>query len=456
MLFGQEKTVKTGFTLIEILVVMLVIGVLASVAVPWYQHAVMKSRFGTVAASAKALLQAQEVYYLSRGTYATHPEDLDVSMPQDSSQVEISLGVEPDYKFVVAHHTKNPNVRYVMYQLHSDNFSNNIHCEAKTGDEEANWLCADELDGLKIGNGSISGQGYTAYILEGKPSDGSFSTVPITYYNTSNLIVTHGGRCEANTQGGCSNSSFTGSTCVGGSAQGCQHSEFTDSTCQGQGRGKNASSTVCGYSTFDNSTCYNESGDGFVCGRSDYVSNSACYSNATGGCGHATYSNNSYCYAESPTSCEASTFANSTCIADGTGGCEGSSFTDSTCYAKSAGSSNKRACGSGSTYDHSTCYNQSNAMYGCGAASYTNGSSCYSNTTGGCGGKSTFSGGSSCYGNGSGACGSNTYSDGSVCYANVSGACNSNTYKDTSYCSGKFCPKGSPRSDGTIRTAEGE
>ncbi len=70
-----------GFTLIELIVVVLIIGILAAVAVPQYQSAVYRSRFATVKNLVKSIDDAQEVYYLANGEYADAWSKLDVELP---------------------------------------------------------------------------------------------------------------------------------------------------------------------------------------------------------------------------------------------------------------------------------------------------------------------------------------------------------------------------------------
>ena len=71
-----------AFTLIEVLIVVLIIGILAAIAVPQYQKAVIKSRLYALVPIVHSLRVAQENYYLNHGRYADSLEELDITPPE--------------------------------------------------------------------------------------------------------------------------------------------------------------------------------------------------------------------------------------------------------------------------------------------------------------------------------------------------------------------------------------
>ncbi len=102
--FGNDvaREYLRGFTLIEILVVVLIIGILSAIALPQYEMAVAKTRASQILVRMNALKTGVVSYFLANGVY---PEDvtlLDVDLysnakrvgKTDISQVETHVGVE--------------------------------------------------------------------------------------------------------------------------------------------------------------------------------------------------------------------------------------------------------------------------------------------------------------------------------------------------------------------------
>ena len=85
---------NAGFMLIELLVVVLIIGILAAVALPQYEKAVMKSRMSSLWPLLKSIKDAQEVYYMANGSYTDDLTKLDVSIPNGDIRSIPTMGIE--------------------------------------------------------------------------------------------------------------------------------------------------------------------------------------------------------------------------------------------------------------------------------------------------------------------------------------------------------------------------
>ena len=81
-----------GFTLVEIMLALVVVGVLAAVALPAYQQAVQKGRRSDAIAMLTAVQQAQERWRANRTGYAANLSDLGFSSGQSpKGYYEIAL-----------------------------------------------------------------------------------------------------------------------------------------------------------------------------------------------------------------------------------------------------------------------------------------------------------------------------------------------------------------------------
>lgn len=71
-----KRGAVTGFTLIELMIVVVIIGVLATIAVPTYQDYVINSQRSAAKSALQEALNRQERFYTSNNNYATNMTNL--------------------------------------------------------------------------------------------------------------------------------------------------------------------------------------------------------------------------------------------------------------------------------------------------------------------------------------------------------------------------------------------
>ncbi|MBR4591947.1 MAG: hypothetical protein IKO35_01915, partial [Elusimicrobiaceae bacterium] len=426
--------------LVELLVVVLIIGVLASVALPLYQNAVDKSRWARLVSPARSIANAEEAIHMSQGKYTTAKEDLVVSLPTDSD-LSYSLYTTENgdaANFVRVESSKLDDVRLARYYSENGAESDMVFCEAKSGNGRAEKLCGKLLKGAEM---STTDDGYKAYLIEGQnacmsggmPYDGA--TGVCGWIDTVGQTVNSGGVCIAQSDGmmasmmgqptPCSNTIINdGGECRAEArgSYGCGGSQIYDGGICTAAVDSNGCS---GVHIYDGGVCTEEEG-AYGCSGAQIDAGGVCNGNTwMSGCRGATISG--ICNGIGDMTCTSSTIeSGGVCNGDGQGACSGYADLgyismgmgpqfEQPLVVKSGGTCNGNAAGACSGPRYGDSY--SNYPY---LALFESGSVCNGNASGSCSGK---------------------FQAGAKCYANVAGACIGD-YSEGGCCVGANCPSG--------------
>ena len=148
---------KKGFTLIEMLVVVLIIGILAAVALPQYKTALLKSRLGAAIPIADAIKLGAEMDFAENRQLTDSTADLPIAPPascgRDSGGMVVCPNVYLDLStsgtsydvLVLVPNRANAEAGYRVWLNVPPNEANGNagrrECWAKTGDKNSTAVC---------------------------------------------------------------------------------------------------------------------------------------------------------------------------------------------------------------------------------------------------------------------------------------------------------------------------
>ena len=139
-----------GFTLIELMVVVLIIGILSAVALPQYQKAVEHARAAEALTLMAAVSESLQRYHSQYDAWPTTPTKLDVEIPKNTSCPSSHLGgkhycLELSNGTVSAIRKKDNTVIYTLKTTITPNaegtYTTKRQCVPASGNTEGQGYC---------------------------------------------------------------------------------------------------------------------------------------------------------------------------------------------------------------------------------------------------------------------------------------------------------------------------
>lgn len=146
---------KVGFTLVELLAVVLIIGVLTSVALPKYRRTIERAAAVEALVNLRSLFESAKRFKAATSTAPTRLKGLDISFFDASSDQTnpFTMG-KYEYEFQtndIKVCRLNGNYCFYMYYNHASKGKDALTCKITSAGGKYDWLC-EALGDESLGN----------------------------------------------------------------------------------------------------------------------------------------------------------------------------------------------------------------------------------------------------------------------------------------------------------------
>jgi len=107
----SDRQNTAGFTLIEVLITIIIIGILSSLALPAYLSQAAKAKQTEAKGYVSTVNRAQQAYRIEKSTFAGEWSDLEIGIPAQTQDYTYTLSPASDIETTIAAESEAPELR---------------------------------------------------------------------------------------------------------------------------------------------------------------------------------------------------------------------------------------------------------------------------------------------------------------------------------------------------------